>query len=158
MITVKRLIEKLKIRPQNMQVVVPDDSGEFDFKPLIEDEIGVKEVTWGEGTEDGPEAKEKCLVLGVDTNVHSDEPWTAPQDFPLPSMEENPDGLHQRYHVIKANGQPTDPQAEYFVLRLDDGGKDPNHVAACRKAVLAYAKAIKKYIPKLASDLEERYK
>lgn len=33
-------------------------------------------------------------------------------------MEEKT-GLHQKYNVTKANGTPTDPDAVYFVLRLD---------------------------------------
>lgn len=43
------------------------------------------------------------------------------------------------------------------MLRLDDGGKDPAHVQACRKAVLAYAEAIQGYLPKLAEDIRGRY-
>lgn len=89
----------------------------------------------------------------------------------IPTQTENPKGLHKRYFVSKwIPGLETkhewplerritavDKDAEYFVLRLDNGGKDPNHIAACRKAVIAYAVAIEPYIPELAKDLIERY-
>jgi hypothetical protein len=89
----------------------------------------------------------------------------------IPTISENPTGLHQRFLIKKLTGRTVedffgqhhpevidvDPNAEYFVLRLDSGGSDPKHIAACRKAVLAYAEAIKDHIPKLAADLIERY-
>lgn len=74
----------------------------------------------------------------------------------LQTQEQNPKGLHARYRVEKIKG-PTDPNAEYFVLRLDSGGSDPRHIAACRKAVLAYANEIEDHLPSLAADLRERY-
>jgi hypothetical protein len=40
--------------------------------------------------------------------------------------------LYQKYHVEKADGTPCDPNAQYFVLRID---KDPH----ARVAVQAYA-------------------
>lgn len=52
---------------------------------------------------------------------------------------------------------PVDQGAEYFVLRLDEGGKDPEHIKACRIGVNAYADAIKHHLPELAKDLKERY-
>lgn len=75
----------------------------------------------------------------------------------MQTQSENPKGLHQRYRVDKINGM-TDPNAEYFVLRLDDGGSDPKHVAACRKALMAYAHAIEPHLPDLASDLRAKYR
>jgi hypothetical protein len=51
----------------------------------------------------------------------------------------------------------TDPESEYFVLRLDTGGSDINHVKACRIGIHAYADAIEATIPELAKDLRERY-
>lgn len=89
----------------------------------------------------------------------------------IPTRSENPKGLHQRYFVAKwIPGlekhptwplerilQPIDKGSEYFVLRLDDGGKDPVHIAACRKAVLCYAEEIKYHLPELSKDLIERY-
>ena len=52
--------------------------------------------------------------------------------------------------------EPLDNGFEGFVLRLDEGG-DPNHVEACRKAILTYADEIKGYLPELSKDLIERY-
>lgn len=60
----------------------------------------------------------------------------------LPTKEENPDGLHRRYEVRMADGTPTDPDAVYFVLRLDPGGDDPEHIRTCRWAATAYAQAV----------------
>ena len=57
----------------------------------------------------------------------------------IPTVGENPNGLHQRYCVLKADGSEVDPGALYFVLRLDDGGSDAAHVAACQAAARAYA-------------------
>lgn len=74
----------------------------------------------------------------------------------IPTQTENPKGLHQRFHIEKLNGE-TDPKAEYFVLRLDSNGKDPNHINACRIGIQAYANAIEPFIPELANDLRERY-
>lgn len=50
-----------------------------------------------------------------------------------------------------------DKDAEYFVLRLDAGGSDINHIKACRIGIHAYADAIEPFIPELAKDLRERY-
>lgn len=74
----------------------------------------------------------------------------------MQSKSGNPKGLHKRYRVEKLDG-PTDPDAEYFVLRLDDGGSDPKHIAACRKALLVYADEIETHLPELASDLRAKY-
>lgn len=74
----------------------------------------------------------------------------------LPTREENPKGLHQRYQIRKANGDPVYKGAEYFVLRLDTGGEE-HHVDACRAAIREYAWAIRPYQTELAEDLEERY-
>lgn len=67
----------------------------------------------------------------------------------LPTKEENPNGLHQRYNVTKADGSPTDPNAVYFVLRIDTETNGPMnssdflHRIACREAALKYIKTIK---------------
>ena len=53
--------------------------------------------------------------------------------------------------------KPVDKNAEYFVMRLDEGGKDRNHIKACRIGIHAYADAIQQFIPELANDLRERY-
>ena len=75
----------------------------------------------------------------------------------IPTREENPNGLHQRYIVSKTSGKPVDEDAEYFVLRVDKNGKDPKHIAACRKAVLKYAEEIADHLPELSKDLINRY-
>ncbi|MFA7254095.1 MAG: hypothetical protein WC107_06110 [Patescibacteria group bacterium] len=67
-----------------------------------------------------------------------------------------PLGLYQRYTVTKtqpAQDGPGDPNAVYFVLRLDAAGKDPVHIRACQRAALAYAQEIRHHIPRLADEL-----
>ena len=75
----------------------------------------------------------------------------------IPTQTENPKGLHKRYIVAKANGEPVDENAEYFVLRLDKNGDDPVHIEACRQAVLTYATIIRNHLPELSDDLFQRY-
>lgn len=65
-------------------------------------------------------------------------------------------GLMARYRVTKIDGT-TNPDAEYFVLRLDDKGSDPVHIAACREAINTYADAIKSHLPLLHDDLKRLY-
>ncbi len=60
----------------------------------------------------------------------------------IKSHRDNPGGLHKRYAITKANGTPCDPNALYFVLRLDSGGSDREHIKACRSAAIAYTQAI----------------
>lgn len=99
-----------------------------------------------------------------------------------PSMKtqiENPNGLHGRYYIEKivtvpnpdydpgsilnlqepyiTTIKPVDKDAEYFVLRLDTGGSDINHIKAGRIGIHAYADAIEAHIPQLAKELRERY-
>ena len=57
------------------------------------------------------------------------------------------DRLHDKYVVTKVDGSPTDPDAEYFVLRID---RDPFARLATRK----YAALIRSVNPDLADDLE----
>jgi hypothetical protein len=69
-------------------------------------------------------------------------------------------GLIKKYRIQKADGTPTDPKAEYFVLRLDyhrGTETDAAHVEACRAAIAEYARAIRPVLPKLAEDLFEKY-
>ena len=70
--------------------------------------------------------------------------------------EKKKKGLYNRYKVSKINGD-VDPNAEYFVLRLDDGGSDPKHIEACKKAILVYAEEIKEHLPELSNDLKNKY-
>ncbi len=56
--------------------------------------------------------------------------------------------MYNKYDVTKLEGE-TDPNAEYFVLRLDTD----KHALA---AVIAYAESIRDDDPELAEDLLER--
>lgn len=60
----------------------------------------------------------------------------------VPTPEENPNGFHGRYRIMKADGSECDPAAIYFVLRIDKGGSDPVHIDACRTALLKYANTL----------------
>jgi hypothetical protein len=78
----------------------------------------------------------------------------------IPTIEENPTGLNQRYTVTKNNGEPVDPFAVYFVLRLDSGGRDWAHIGACREAARAYIRQARleedgSHLHKLANELED---
>lgn len=97
----------------------------------------------------------------------------------IPTQLENEKGLHQRYVIQKIVKEsfskkggsygkrtedadilkvvPVDKDAEYFVMRLDTGGKDPFHITACRIGIHAYADAIKDHLPDLSCDLKKRY-
>lgn len=99
----------------------------------------------------------------------------------MKTIQENPNGLHQKYVIKKikivdtkpliindvdySKRQPkqkvelvdVDKDSEYFVLRLDLGGSDINHIKACRIGIHAYADAIESTIPQLAKDIHERY-
>ena len=77
--------------------------------------------------------------------------------FPIPSMQENPDGFHGRYVITHADGSPTDPNAFYFVLRCDPDGADPAHTAACRNALWAYIHQARRseHLEKLCDDLRK---
>ena len=55
-------------------------------------------------------------------------------------------GFDNKYIITKRSGKPTDPNAMYFVLRLD---KDPH----ARKAALAYAKSVKSDNLQLSNEL-----
>lgn len=77
----------------------------------------------------------------------------------LPDPEVNPNGLHQRYNITKRNGEPVDPMASYFLLRIDGLGRDHHHRQACRAAALAYAKHVAdnpdaKHLKQVGRELE----
>ena len=57
-------------------------------------------------------------------------------------------GLYDKYEVIKLDSD-IDPQADYFVLRMDT---DPH----ARKAAIAYAESIQDENPNLAFDIRKR--
>lgn len=71
----------------------------------------------------------------------------------IPTSQDNPDGLHQRYKIAMANGAPCDPRAAYFVLRLDGLGDDPGHIAACRAAARAYCDHAPPHLERVAAEL-----
>lgn len=94
----------------------------------------------------------------------------------IPSQLDNPNGLHAKYQIKKIVSNPdynpngewryqrnllkavdTDPDAEYFVMRLDTRDNDINHIKACRIGIHAYADSIESTIPQLAKDLREHY-
>jgi len=91
----------------------------------------------------------------------------------IPTQTENPKGLHARYYIQKVvpvpqefmglpaddkfELKPVDENAEYFVMRLDTGGSDIEHIKACRIGIHAYADAIQHHLPELTSDLKKRY-
>jgi hypothetical protein len=52
-----------------------------------------------------------------------------------------------RYIIQKTNGKPVDPEAQYFVLRVD---KDPH----ARVALAFYAQSVRRDNPQLADDIE----
>lgn len=64
-------------------------------------------------------------------------------------------GLQVKYIIQKVNGHPTDPNAYYFVLRVDSNG-EPCHVRACRKALRTYAENISTVLPEFAKDLNNQ--
>ncbi len=72
-------------------------------------------------------------------------------------MNTEPQGLINKYLIVKTDGSPVDPFAEYFVLRLDYNQKDRFHREACIKAILTYAEEIEDTQPQLAKDIRERY-
>ena len=59
-------------------------------------------------------------------------------------------GLYNKYIVTKANGKPLDPNFYAIVVRIDGG----QYVDACRKGVLAFAKAVEPLNPELAFDID----
>lgn len=89
----------------------------------------------------------------------------------IKSKQDNPKGLHAKYYIQKIKGlipkgkgtpselilKDVDHGSEYFVMRLDFGGKDKKHIEACRSAILHYAEQIKDHIPELSKDLIDRY-
>lgn len=67
-------------------------------------------------------------------------------------------GLFQKYRIIKRDRTRVDPNAEYFVLRLDDCQSNDDHRRASIIAVRAYARSIRKWNPELSEDLLRKYK
>jgi ferredoxin-thioredoxin reductase catalytic subunit len=65
------------------------------------------------------------------------------------SEEDKKRGLYLKYIIEKADGSPVAPEADYFVLRLDND-------KAARAAAANYAALIAKDAPELSKDLIER--
>jgi len=66
-------------------------------------------------------------------------------------------GLFRKYTIQKTDGSPTNPNAQYFVLRHDPFG-DHCHVEASRAALSVYADKIEPYYPELATDIRNQLK
>ena len=58
-------------------------------------------------------------------------------------------GWRMKYAIAKTSGKPVDPDAVYFVLRLD---ADPN----ARIAAQAYAESVEEVNPELARDIRTK--
>lgn len=58
-------------------------------------------------------------------------------------------GLIEKYIITKKDGSPTNPDSDYFVLRLD---KDPH----AQKAILRYAESVRVDNPQLADDIHNK--
>ena len=74
----------------------------------------------------------------------------------LPTREQHPTGLHQRYRVEKLNGE-NDPRAFYFVLRLDWHGDDQTWIRCCRLAAECLWRLLleRNHLPGVARDLKQ---
>ena len=71
-----------------------------------------------------------------------------------PTPEDKRDGLKPKYTITHADGSPCDPNAKYFVLRLDyHEGMDEYHIACCRVAAEVYARGIADHLPALSADI-----
>lgn len=69
------------------------------------------------------------------------------EEYSIPSKpSSDDDGLYNKYIVTKRDGSPVDPDAFYFVLRLDTD-------MAAREAALCYANARATEMPLLAQDI-----
>lgn len=71
-------------------------------------------------------------------------------------MSETKKGLYGKYIITRLDGTPIDPENEYFILKVAGNG-DPEHMKACRAAVLKYAEEIKDHLPELSKDLIDKY-
>lgn len=67
------------------------------------------------------------------------------------------DTLGSKYRIRHADGSPSDPNAEYFVLRCDEHCADPRMRAAAIKAVLVFADAVKPFQLALADSIIAKY-
>lgn len=58
-------------------------------------------------------------------------------------------GYLKKYIISKRNGKPIDPNADYFVLRLD---KDPHAITA----LIAYAESVRADNEEFSKDIENK--
>lgn len=87
--------------------------------------------------------------------AHADQPPGNGDDPSLlPTHDQNPTGLHQRYRVEKLYGE-SDPLAIYFALRLDQHGDDQLWIDSCREAAnqLCNGLRARNHMLPLAGDL-----
>jgi hypothetical protein len=71
-------------------------------------------------------------------------------ELPMSNKKTKMKGLYNKYIVLKANGKPVDPKAQYVVLRVDGG----QYVHACRAGVAAFGEAVREKNPILADDIQ----
>jgi len=64
----------------------------------------------------------------------------------------NENKVYQKYIISRTDGKPVDPEARYFVLRLD---KKDDWGRACRKAVMELARNIYEQNPEFGQSLIE---
>ncbi len=71
-----------------------------------------------------------------------------------PTSEDKQTELKAKYAISHTDGSPCDPNAKYFVLRLDyHEGMDEYHIACCRVAAEVYARGIADHLPALSAAL-----
>ena len=81
---------------------------------------------------------------------------TSDAKLPIPNHLRAPTkGLHGKYSIERADGKALPDTFEAFVLRLDSGA-EPNHLKACRAAILTYANEIEAHLPELAKDIRDK--
>lgn len=66
-------------------------------------------------------------------------------------------GLFNKFMITRTDGKPVNPEAEYFVLRLDNKQSHLEHLQASLKALNAYANAIAESNPVLAKEILDKY-
>lgn len=97
----------------------------------------------------------KVFVVGIYSRTVYNCIHSHVKETMKPISEDKQDGFKLKYQIAHADGTSCDPNATYFILRLDfHEGCDTKHVAACRKAALTYATEITDHLPKLSADLK----
>ena len=71
--------------------------------------------------------------------------------IPQPDQE----GLKLKYILSKVDGNPVDPEGDYFIIKLNS--KTRWHREASIKAILAYAESVQNDAPKLSEDIIMKY-